>query len=246
VAGDDATPARYRLVLRHPDGRTERGAIRRLRPDSPRIEHAFSTFEHGQPISWSIVDEEVEHDDAGSPYLALYAERDYGERDGALPDHQLEHALARRGEELPEGAVAALDRAVGSGLAVELVALDPGEQPDWEEAERYIAALGFDEIGDDLFERCGVDTRRDPQETWLDTVKERLTADLESFRDDVEGDHDEIEEWDFRDGRIFVSMGSPDDEASPVSGHGWLARLCDAGVLGAAGFARVRRAELLP
>lgn len=244
MAGDDATPARYRLVLRHPDGRTEPGAIRRLRPDSPRIGHALSTFEDGQPISWAVVDEQVEQGDDGSPLLVLYAERDYGERDGSLPDHQLEHALARRGEDLPEGAVAALDRAVGSGLAVELVALDPGEEPDWEEAVRYIAAIGIDEIGDDLFELCGVDTRRDPQDTWVDTVKERLAADLESFRDDIEGDHDEIEEWDFRGGRIFVSVGSPDDEASPVSGHGWLARLFDSGVLGAAGFARVRKAEL--
>ena len=242
----DATPARYRLVLRHPDGRTESGAVRRLRPDSPRAGHALSTFEDGETISWAVVEEQVEQDEDGAAYLALYAERDYGERDGNLPDHQLEHTLARRGEELPEGAVATLDRAVDSGLTVELVALDPGEQPDWEEAERYIAAIGFEELDDDLFERAGVDTRRDPQDAWVGTVKERLSADLESFRADVEGNHDEIEEWDFRDGRVFVSTGSRDDEANPNSGHGWLVRLFDAGVLGAAGFTRVRKAELLP
>jgi hypothetical protein len=245
VAADE-TPTRYRLVLRHPDGRTESGAIRRLRPDSPRVGHDLSTVEDGEPISWSVVEEGLERDDAGAPYLALYAERDYTERDGSLPDHQLEHTLARGEDELPEGATAALDRAVEAGLSVELVALDPGEEPDWEEAERYIAALGFEEIEDDLFAHCGVDTRRDPQDTWLGTVKERLTADLEGFRNDVDSGHDEIEEWDFRGGRVFVSVGSPDDESNPNSGHGWLTRLFDAGVLGAAGFTRVRKAGLLP
>ena len=242
----DETPTRYRLVLRHPDGRTESGAIRRLRPDSPRVGHAFSTVQDGEPIGWSVVDEGLERDDAGAPYLALYAERDYTERDGSLPDHQLEHALARGGEELPEGTAAALDRAVEAGLSLELVALDPGEQPDWEEAQRYLEAITLDTLNDDLVELCGVDTRRDPESGWLDTVKERLAADLESFRADLEGNQDEIEEWDFGGGRIFASVGSPDAEADPVSGHGWLVRLLDAGILGAAGFERIRKASLLP
>jgi hypothetical protein len=240
-----AKPARYRLSLRYPNGREEAGAFRRYRPDGPRLGHAFSTVENGQPISWQVVDVRLERDDNGEPYLALVAERDYGEQEGNLPDHELEHALARRGENLPERAVATLAGARDAGLAVELVALDPGETPDWEEARRYIDALGLEEIEDDLLEQCGVDPDRDPRDTWLDTVKERLREDLDSLRADIEGDRDEIEEWDFQDGRIFASVGSPDDESDQDSSHGWLTRLVDAGVLGAAGFARVRKAELL-
>jgi hypothetical protein len=137
-----------------------------------------------------------------------------------------------------------LSRADQAGLAVELVALEPGEAPDWEEAERDIDALTLDLIEDDLLELCGVDPNRDPRETWLDTVKERLREDLRRFRADIEGDHDEIEEWDYRDGRIFASLGMPDDEADPDKGHGWLSRLVDAGVLRAAGLRRVKKTEL--
>jgi hypothetical protein len=239
-----AKPARYRLTLRHSDGQ-EAGGFRRYRPDGPRLGHAFSTVEEGQPVSWEVVEERVEHDEQGEPYLGLYAERDYAEQEGDLPDHELEHVLARRGEGLPDGATAMLARAQDAGLAIELVALDPGEAPDWEEARRYIDALGLEEIEDDLLEQCGVDPDRDPHDAWLDTVQERLREDLERLRADIEGDQDEIEEWDFQDGRVFASVGSPEDESDPDSGHGWLARLLDAGALGAAGFARVRKAELL-
>ena len=62
----------------------------------------------------------------------------------------------------------------------------------------------------------------------------------------MEGAHDEIEEWDFRDGRIFASVGSFEDESDPNSGHGWHCRLLDASALRAAGFSRVRKATLLP
>ena len=77
------------------------------------------------------------------------------------------------------------------------------------------------------------------------TVQDRLREDLRGFRDDIEGDHDEIEEWEFRDGRIFASIGSFEDESNPDSGHGWLCRLLDAGALAAAGFRRVRKAQVL-
>ena len=77
-------------------------------------------------------------------------------------------------------------------------------------------------------------------------MKARLGEDLESFRADLEGDRDEIEEWDFRDGRIVAAVGSVNDEASPDRGYGWMVRLYDAGALGAAGFSRVRKAELTP
>jgi hypothetical protein len=40
-------------------------------------------------------------------------------------------------------------------------------------------------------------------------------------------------------------VGSTEDEADPDAGHGWLCRLVDAGVLGAAGFSRVRKAEIV-
>ncbi|MDX6514036.1 MAG: hypothetical protein QOE36_3540, partial [Gaiellaceae bacterium] len=157
----------------------------------------------------------------------------------------LEHALAASEDDLPAEASVALARADEAGLFVELVALEPGEEPDWDEAQRYIDALILEEIEDDLLELCGVDPARDPHESWLDTVKERLRTDLEQFRVDIEGDHDEIEEWDFRGGRIFAAVGTFEDEANPASGHGWMIRLVDAGALGAAGFERVRKAQLL-
>jgi hypothetical protein len=237
-------PARYRLKLRHPDGREEVGAFRRFRPGSPRLGHSLATIEDGRAVSWQVVDQRVARDEDGEPYLELVAERDFAEVE-EVPDHELEHAFARREEEeLPEGASAAFARAEAAGLSVELVALEAGEEPDWEEAERYIDALILEEIEDDLIELCGVDPDRDPRETWLEKVKERLLEDLSLFRDDVEGDHDEIEEWSFRGGRILVSVGSPDDEADPLSGHGWMCRLVDSSALTAAGFERVQKARL--
>ena len=239
-----AKPARYRLRLLHPDGREETGAFRRFRAGAPRLGHAFTTVEDGQAVSWQVVDERLAHDDQGQPYLDLVAERDYEEVE-ALPDHELEHALAADEEEgLPPAAVATLSRAEQAGLAVELVALEPGEEPDWDEAERFIDALILEEIEDDLLELCGVRPDRDPRERWLATVKDRLRSDLARFREDVEGDHDQIEEWSFRDGRIFASVGSMDDEADHDSGHGWMCRLADSGALAVAGFARIRKAAI--
>jgi hypothetical protein len=192
-----------------------------------------------------VVDEQLARDDDGEPFLDLVAERDYAEAEGELPDHELEHALAARREEgLSSASAAALSQAAARGLDVELVALDPGEEPDWTESLRYIDSLIFEQIEDDLFEQCGVDVDNDRRETWLDTVKERLRSDLEAFRRDAESDHDQIEEWDFRGGRIFVTVGSYADEFDRDSGHGWMCRLLDSGALGIAGFARVRKHEL--
>jgi hypothetical protein len=235
--------ARYRLVLKHPDGREEAGAFRRFRPDAPKLGHAFTTLEGRQPVSWEVSDQRLALDQEGEPYLELIAERDYTELE-ELSDHELEHALAAREWELPEAAEATFARAEQAGFAVELVALEAGEVPDWDEAQEYLEALVLDEIEDDLLELCGVDPDRDPREGWLDTVKQRLREDLERFRDDIEGDHDQVEEWDFRGGRILASVGSFDDEADPASGHGWMCRLVDGGVLAAAGFERVRKAQL--
>jgi hypothetical protein len=237
-----ARPARYRLRLRYPDGREEIGALRRFRSAAPRLGHAFATFQDGRPVSWAVVDEQLARADDGESCLDLVAERDFAELEETVPDHELEHVLAGREEEdLPE---AALARAEQQGLSLELVALDPGEEPDWEAAERFIDALVLDEVEDDLIELCGVDTDRDSRDTWLVTVKERLRSDLAAFRDDVEGDHDEIEEWSFRDGRIFASVGREEDEADPDKGHGWMCRLVDSEALGAAGFVRIRKPEL--
>ena len=238
-------PARYRLVLRHPDGRTEAGAFRRYRSDAPRIGHTFSTIVDGVPASWQVADDRLQRDEQGKPYRELTAERDYSEAEEApdLPEHELEHALARDDDR--DDAVAALVRAEEAGQLVELVALEPGEAPDWDEAGRYIDALILEEIEDDLFALCGVDTRKDSQDTWLETVKARLHEDLRSFRTDIESDHDQIEEWDFRDGRVFASIGSFDDQANPDVGHGWLSRLVDSSASAAAGFTRVRKAQLL-
>ena len=248
VDGVDGTrvllkPARYRLLLRHPDGRVEAGVPRRYRSDAPRVGHAFSTVEDGAPVSWEVVDEQLARDEEGDPYLELTAERDFAERDDppTLPEHELEHAFAR--EEDASAAAATLARADEAGVYVELVALEPGAAPDWAEAQKFLDDLGLEEIHDDLLVRCGVDPGRDPQESWLGIVKERLQADLEQFRADIEGGHDEIEEWDFRDGRVFAAIGSYDDEANPESGHGWMTRLYDAGVLEAAGFTRVRKVD---
>jgi hypothetical protein len=238
-------PARYRLRLRHPDGHEELGAFRRYRDDAPTVGHTLSTLDDGAPISWQVVDSRLATDEQGEPYLDLTAERDYSEADETptLPEHELEHALDRQDDDR-SAAAATFARAQEAGLFVELVALEPGEAPDWAEAERYLDAIGLEEIHDDLLVRCGVDPAQDPRESWLSTVKERLGSDLEAFRANVEGDHDEIEEWDFRDGRVFAAVGSFESEADPNSGHGWLTRLYDAGVLGAAGFRRVRKAQV--
>ena len=67
----------------------------------------------------------------------------------------------------------------------------------------------IEEVEDDLIELCGVNPDADPKDTWLETVKTRLRADLDQFRADVEGDLDQIEQWSFRDGRIFASVGTP-------------------------------------
>jgi hypothetical protein len=247
--GDDvlaralANPARYRLTLHHPDGQEEHGATRRFRPDTPRVGHTFSTLEDGRPITWEVTDQQLGRDDRG-PYVELIARRDFSEVEEA-PDHELEHALARRqDDDVPESVVAMFARAEEEGLELELVALEPGEEPDWPETDRSIEALTLEVIEDDLVELAGVDTTSDPRHTWLATVKRRLSDDRDAFRAEVEGEHDQIEEWDFRGGRIFVSLGTHEDEADPESGHGWMCRLLDAGVLRAAGFERVRKAEL--
>lgn len=240
----EAAPARYRMTLEDPDGRAEHGPFRRYRADAPRTGHQFTIYEHGVPSTWSVEYEHLARERAGQPFLELVAER-YRAEGESLPDHQLEHALDRS-DHSGGSPSAKLDRATVAGTSAELVALEACQAPDWDEAARFLDALGLEEIGDDLLELCGVDTRRQPEAAWVGIVQQRLRDDLARFRDDIEGDHDEIEEWDFRGGRIFAAIGSPDDEASPARGYGWLCRLVDSDTLGAAGFRRVRKASLVP
>ena len=237
-----ARPARYRLRLRRPDGRDELGAFRRFRPDAPKVGHGFTTIEDGAPASWQVVEEILARDEDEEPYLELIAERDFGEFD-ELPDHELEHAVALQEPGASEAATA-LARAEEAGLAVELVALEAGEEADWAAAESYIDALILEEIEDDLLEGCGVNPNKDPRDSWLDTVQERLRSDLAHFRNDVQNGNAEIQRWEFRDGRVFASVGTMEDESDPNTGHGWMCRLLDASALGAAGFERVRKAQL--
>ena len=235
-----AAPARYRLTLRHPDGRLEFGALRRHRPDAPAEGHQFTTVVEGSPVSWTVVEDHLAHDDDGSPFTEYVAQRDFSEVD-SLPDHQLEHA-ADRDEATPP----AVARAQASGMSIELVSLEPGHAPDWDEALRFVDALVIEELGDDLLELCGVDFNHDRRSTWIDIARGRLREDLERFREDIETDRDQIEQWEFRQGRIYAAVGQGDDEYRPDVGYGWMCRLVDADVLGAAGFRRVRQAQLTP
>jgi hypothetical protein len=238
-AAAEARPARYRLTLRHPDGRLEAGAFRRFQVDAPRVGHQLTTLEDGAPASWEVVEQRLDRDDGGDPFLDLIAERDYAESE-SLPDHQLEHTLERESDDAGTAA-AMLARATQAGLAIELVGLEAGEAPDWDQATSYLESLILEELEDDLIEQCGIDTRHVPQESWLTQVKQRLRQDLRSVRADIDGPHDEIEEWDFRGSRIFAAVGNFDDDSNPVSGYGWLCRLVDASVLQAGGFYRVRK-----
>jgi hypothetical protein len=237
-----AEPACYRLVLRYEDGSEEIGAFRRFGAHEIGLGHAFTTLLEGKPVSWQVTEERVARDGRGRPFIEFVAERDYGEVSGELPDHELEHAGDNSG--VPDAAAALIAQAGEAGLRSELVALDPGTVPDWEEAERYISSLILEEFEDDLLELCGINLDREPRETWLAKAQQRLQQDLELFRADVEGDHDEIEEWDSRSARIFASVGSWEDEAAPDKGHGWMSRLVDVSALAAAGFRRVRKVEL--
>lgn len=233
-----AQPARYRLVLRHPDSREEVGVFRRFRSDSPNLGHKLTTVEDGAQIGWVVVEQKLQRDDAGLPFLESVAERDHAETD-SLPDHHLEHMLDQQRDDSGVAA-AVLARAAKAGLAIELVGLDSGEAPDWEESARYLKSLILEELEDDLIEQCGVDTRHVPRDRWLGRVKQRLRNDLDHLRADIEGTHGQVEEWEFNGSTIFAAIGSFDDDLNPLSAYGWLCRLVDGSVLQAAGFYRVR------
>jgi hypothetical protein len=139
-----AAPARYRLTLRHPDGRKEEGAFRRFRADAPAVGNQFTTLENGAPISWAVVEQYLAHDAGGDPFLESIAERDYAEAE-SLPDHELEHALERDNHDDTAAAAAMLSRAAEARLAIELVGLEAGQAPDWQEASSYLESLILEE-----------------------------------------------------------------------------------------------------
>jgi hypothetical protein len=104
------------------------------------------------PVSWQVVDAQLDRDDEG-PFLSLTAERDFAEVED-IPDHDLEHELAEHADDsLPEEAEALIARAARESL--ELVVLDPGEEPSWDDAARFLEALILDEVEDDLLESSG-------------------------------------------------------------------------------------------
>jgi hypothetical protein len=106
------------------------------------------------PVSWQVVDAQLDRDDEG-PVLSLTAERDFAEVED-IPDHDLEHELAENADDsLPEEAEALIARAARENLELELVVLDPGEEPSWDDAARFLEALILDEIEDDLLESSG-------------------------------------------------------------------------------------------
>lgn len=232
-----ATPARFRIVLRHADGREEVGAVEPYRDESPWIGHAFATGTGGGAMSWQVTGQRRARDAAG-PLIELVAERDFAELE-ALPRHELEHRPL-----VAEAAHEALARAERAGLSVEMAALEVGQEADWDEAGRFVDALILEEVDERLLALCGVDADRDPRDRWLDIVGERLRSDLQRLRDDVEGDRDEVSVWQLQGRRIFASAGMPEDEEDPDKAHGWMCRLLDSGALGAAGFKRVRKADL--
>jgi hypothetical protein len=207
------------------------------------VGHQLTTLEEGAQVSWTVVEQRLAYDDTGQPFLESIAERDYDDT-GPLPDHQLEHALDR-GRDETSAADTMLALAKAEGVAIELVGLEDGQAPDWEEANRYLNSLILEELEDDLLEQCGVHPSRDPRRTWIVKAKQRLRDDLSRFRADIEREHDQTEEWEFHGSRIFAALGSFDDDANPDSGYGWMCRLVDAAVLQAAGFHRVRKPLLV-
>src|SRR4051812_6206127 len=59
----EARAARYRLSLRHPDGDTDIGAVRRFRSDAPIVGHRLATVEEHKPVSWVVMQAVFSRDD---------------------------------------------------------------------------------------------------------------------------------------------------------------------------------------
>lgn len=234
-------PARFRVVLRHPDGREEAGAVRPYHDGGLAVGDSLATEVDGEALSWQVVEQRLVPVEDGTAYLELVAERDYAEAE-APPE--LEGARPLGLEDVPAPPVRLRRAASSAGPMSEIVALDAGEEPDWVGAESFVDALVIEEVSDELLENCGVDPARAPRERWLDTVKHRLGEDLARFRRDVELDHDQIEIWETGTRTFFASTGAWGDEADPDKGHGWLSRLVDSGALAGGGFERVREADL--
>ena len=202
--------------------------MRRMRPDGPRLGHSFTTIEDGAPVSWSVIDEEFAHDEQGEPFLDLVAERDYGEAEGDLPDHELEHALTARSDEVPDAARERIDEATRLGFAIESSRSSRTRLPDWEEARRYIETLSLDTIADDLLELCGVDTEELAKGHGSKPSSRASATTSSSFSADVKGTTTRSRSGISTTAASSPRVGSVADESDPDRGHGWLCRLLDA------------------
>ncbi len=160
-----AKPGRYRLELRHPR-RPRRG--RRLPPlparragDRPHVHHCRGRTAGelgGARTGGSLTTSRTSRTSSSSRTATTRSSTRTSPTTSSST-----RSPAARSSELPASVEEAFARAEREGLSAELVALDPGEEPDWTEAASSIDALILEEIEDDLIEQCGVDPRTDPR-----------------------------------------------------------------------------------
>lgn len=126
---------------------------------------------------------------------------------------------------------------MGATLLLTYAVIDESGIPDWRAGRRHIASLQEDalaawrdEVDDEEF-----GDERAPERLAMDRVRRSLLADLEAFRDGVEGHRRDMDWLAVRGARVWVTGGmSYGDEPSDLSAP--LKRLCSAGVLVAVGF----------
>ena len=220
-----------------PSGRT-RGARRRsagFRPDRsparPSVHHCSRTGEPGhlgrRPIEQLAQDEArraVPRPDGRA--------RLRGVRVAARATSSSTRSPASRRDELPPSAGRVSTRAEQTGLAIELVALDARRVAGRDEAVRYIEALGSRRSRTTCSSFAGcvpARTQRHLARHRQDPAVARISRSSASRRQARRTIRSRS--GSFRDGRIFASIGSQDDESAPDRGHGWMCRLVDAGVL---------------
>ena len=215
-----AKPARYRLRLRHPDGREELGAFRRMRAGQPAtrplVHDARGRGSRQLGASSrrrSPTTSRTSRSSTSSPSATTARPRatcpttSSSTRSPASADGSgRRQGVDRRGDAL---------RACRSS--------SPRSSRTRRRTGRRLAATSRPSVSTrsrTTCSSCAASTRGDDSEgTWLETVQARLRDDLESFSADVEGDHDEIEEWDFhRRPRLRLRGLGPDDEVRPRQG----------------------------
>ena len=170
-------------------------------------------------MSWQVVDERLA-DDHGEPYLDLIAERDYSE----LRTRRAARARAgarARAQEARRGAARAPPRR-GGGPGRRAGRARGGRGARLGRGRGATSTRWSSRRSRTTCSSSAASTRPRRRETWLDTVKARLRATWSDSGTTSRADHDQIEEWEFRDGRIFAAVGSIEDEADPDRGHGWM------------------------